>query len=81
MQGQCPLQFWAGGPSRVALDVVPLRGKMSIGSGEACHCLDLGEGSGTGEEGAIGADICSDKEAPCERLKGWAINECPSNMR
>ena len=27
----------------------------------------------------MGADICSEEEAPCERLKGWAVGGCPSN--
>ena len=54
---------------------------MSTGSGEVCHHLGLGEGSGTREEGAMGVDICFDEEVSCERLKGWAIGECPSEMQ
>ena len=79
MQGQCPSPFRAGDPSGVALDVVPLGGETSIGSGEGCCCLGLGECSGTGEEGAMGADTCLEEEASCERLKGWDISACPSN--
>ena len=48
-----------GGPSKVALDVVPPRDMSSIGSGEGCHHLGLGECSGTGEEGTTWADGCS----------------------
>ena len=71
--------FELGGPSRVALDMVPLGGKTSTRSGEGCYCLGLGECSGTGGEGATGVDTCSDEEAPCERLNGWDISACPSN--
>ena len=77
--GAVPLAIWARGPSRVALDVVPLGGKTSIGSGEGCCCLGLGECSGTREEGAMRVDRCFEEEAPCERLKGWDTGACPSN--
>ena len=69
-----------GGPSRVALDMVLPGGKTSTRSGEGCHHLGLGEYSGAGGEGAMGAYTCSEEEAPCERLKGWDISACPSNM-
>ena len=62
-----------GGPSGVALDVVPPRGILSTGSGEGCHHLGLGESSGAGEEGATGADSCSVGEAPCDKVNGWEV--------
>ena len=71
--------FELGGPSRVALDMVPLGGETSMGSGEGCHCLGLGECSGTEGELAMVADTCSEGEAPWERLKGWDVGACPSN--
>ena len=68
-----------GGPSEVALDVVPPRGVSSTGSGEGCCHLGLGECSGTGE-GAAGADGCSIGEAPCDKVNGWDMGACPINM-
>ena len=72
--------FELGGPSGVALDVVLLGGKTSTRSGEGCCHLGLGEHQGTGGEGAMGVDTCSEEEAPCERLNGWDISACPINM-
>ena len=71
--------FEPGGPSKVALDMVLLGGRTSTRSGEGCCHLGLGECSGTGGEGAMGADTCSEEEAPCERLNGWDISVCLSN--
>ena len=80
MVGFISCHFELGGPSRVALDVVLPGGKTSTGSGEGwCH-LGLGECSSTGGEGVTGVDICSEEEAPCERLNGWDISACPINM-
>ena len=67
-----------GGSSGVVLDVVPPRGETSTRSGEGCHCLGLGECSGAGGEGFMGADTCLE-EASCERLNGRDINTCPIN--
>ena len=78
-RGSVPHLFELGGPSGVALDEVPPRGETSTGSGEGCCHLGLGEWSGTGEEGAMGAGTCSKEDAPCERLNGWDISTCPSN--
>ena len=72
--------FELGAPSRVALDVVPPGGETSTWSGEGCHHLGLGEHSGAGGEGSMGADTCPEEEAPCERLNGWDISACPINM-
>ena len=69
-----------GAPLEVALDMVPLGGETSAGSGEGCCLLGLGECSGAGEEGTPGAGTCSEGEAPWERPKGWDISACPSNM-
>ena len=66
------------GPLGVPLDMVPLGGETSTGSGEGCHHLGLGECSGRGKEGTPGADTCSEGEAPWERPKGWDIGTCPS---
>ena len=48
-RSSAPCHFELGGPSRVALDMVPLGDEMSIGSGEGCCCFSLGECSGTRE--------------------------------
>ena len=37
--------------------------------------MGLGECSGTGGEGATGADTCSVEEAPCERVNGWDMGD------
>ena len=58
-KGGISCHFELGSPSGVAVDVVPPKGMSSTGSEEGCHCLGLGECSGTGEEGAAGADSCS----------------------
>ena len=55
------------GPSEVALDVVPLRGMLSPGSGDGCHLLSLGECSGTSEGGAAEADGYLAGKAPCDK--------------
>ena len=78
-KGGISCHFELGGPSKVALDVAPPRGLSSIGSGEGCHCLALGECSGTGEEGAAGVDGCSIGEAPCDKVNGWDVGACPIN--
>ena len=65
-----------GGPSGVALDVVLPR---CTGSGEGCCHLGLGEHSGAGGEGFMGAGTCPEGEASCERLNGRDISTCPIN--
>ena len=59
-----------GGPVKVALDVVPPTSMSSMGSGERCCLLGLGECSGTSKGGAAGADSCSAGEAPCDKVNG-----------
>ena len=64
----------------MALAVFPLRGVVSTGSGEGhCH-LGLHEHSGTGEEGAVGADSCSGGKVPWEKVNGWDVGVCPIKM-
>ena len=74
----CPLEL--GGPSMVALDVVPPRGMLSTGSGEGSHPLGLGECSGASAGGATEADGCLVGEAPCDKENGWDVGACPINM-
>ena len=71
--------FQLGGLSRVALDVVPLGGETSTGSGKGCCHLGLGEHSGMGGEAVMGTGTCSEEEASCERLNGRDIGACPIN--
>ena len=66
-----------GGPSKVALDVVPPRGMLSTGSGEGCCLLGLGNCLGTGAGGAAWADSCSPGEVPCGKMNGWDMSGCP----
>ena len=73
----CHLEL--GGPSEVALDMVPPRGVLSTGSGKGCCHLGLGECSGAVEEGTTGADGCSIGEAPCDKVNGWDVGACPIN--
>ena len=74
--------FKLGGPSGVTLDVVLLRTKISIRSGEWCCHLGPGEGPGMvweeGEE-ALGASPCWEEDAPWGMLKRWEISVCPSS--
>ena len=74
----CHLEL--GSPSQVALDVIPLRGMLSTGSGEVCHLLALGECSGTSTGGAAEADGCLVGEAPCDKVDGWDMGAWPINM-
>ena len=67
-----------GGPSEVALDVVPPRDVLSEGSGERCHLLGLGDCSGAGIQEAVGVDSCSAGEAPCDKVNGWMWGPAPS---
>ena len=78
-RGGISCHFGLGGPSGVALDVVPPKGMSSTGSGEGCHYLGLGEHLDAGEEGATGADGCSVGDAPCEKVDGWNMGACPIN--
>ena len=79
-KGSISCHFELGGPSEVALDVVPPKGMMSPRCGERCHHLHWGECSGAREEGATGADTYSVEEAPCERVNGRNMGTCPINM-
>ena len=71
-----PLQ--GRGPVGVAWDMAPLRGKVSIGSGEWHHHLGQGEWSGTGGEDVPGAGPGGRGGAPWGMPKKWAIGACPS---
>ena len=79
-QGGTSHHLELGGPSAVALDVVPPRGMPSTGSGEGSCLLGLGECSGAGAGGAAEADGCLAGEAPCDKENGWDVGACPINM-
>ena len=69
-QGGTSCHLELGGPSRVALDVVPPRGMLSTGSGEGSCLLGLRQCSGAGAGGTAEADGCSVGEAPCDKENG-----------
>ena len=56
------------------------RGMLSVGSGEGCCLLGLGDCSGTGAGGAAGVDGCSAGEVPCDKVNGWDMGACPIKM-
>ena len=70
--------FGAGGPSKVALDVVLPRGMLSTGSGEGCCLLSLGDCLGTGMGKAPGEDCGSAGVVPCDKMNGWDVGVCPN---
>ena len=74
------LTVWSWVFFKAVLHVVLPRSMLSTGSGEGCHLLGLGECSGTGEEGAAGADGCLIGEAPCDKVNGWHVCACPINI-
>ena len=76
-QLECPVPRWdlslfgaGGGSSKVILDVVQPRGMLSMGSGEGCHLLGLGDCLGTGMGGAAGVGCSSTGEVLCDRVNG-----------
>ena len=69
-QGETSHCLELGGPSVVALDVVPPRGMLSTGPGEGSHLLGMGECSGTSTRGAAEADGCLMGEVPCDKVNG-----------
>ena len=79
-QGGTSHHLELGDPSNVVLDVVLPRGMPSMGSGEGCHLLGLGDCLGTGAGGATGADCSSTGEVPCDRANGWDMGVCPNKV-
>ena len=55
--GQDLLLLGAGGPPGVAFEVVPPKAMLSMGSGEGCHLLGLGDCLGTGVGGVAEAPL------------------------
>ena len=69
-----------GDPTRVAFNVVLLKGKLSTGSGEGCHLLGVGDGLGTGVGGTAEVACSSTGEALCNRMNGGDGGVCPNKM-
>ena len=69
-----------GGPPKVAFGVAPPIGMLSMGSGEGCHLLGLGDflGTGVGERAAVGCS--SMDEVLCGGMSGGNGGVCPSRM-
>ena len=59
-----------GGPPRVAFGVVLPIGTFSIGSGEGCHLLGLGDCLGTGVGEVAVVDCSSRGEVFCGKMSG-----------
>ena len=72
--------FGAGGPPRVAFEVVLPRGILSTGSGEGCHLLGLGDCLGTGVGGTAEVGCSSTGKALCDRTNGGDRGFCPNKM-
>ena len=69
-----------GGLPRVAFRVVPPRGILSIGSGEGCHLLGLGDCLGTGVGGVAEVGCSSTGEVLCGGASGGNGGVCPKKM-
>ena len=69
-----------GGSPRVAFQVVLPNGMLSMGSGEGCHLLGLGDILGTGVGGTAGVGCSSTEEGLCNRMKGGDGGVCPNKM-
>ena len=72
------------GPPKVAFGVAPPIGMLSMGSGEGCHLLGLGDcfGASVGEMAAVGCSSMG--EALCGKMSEGNRGLCPSrtcNMR
>ena len=79
-QGETSCHLELGGPSEVALDVVPTRGMLAMGSAKESCLLDLGDCSGAGTGGAAEADSCSTGEVPCDKVNRWDVGVCPNKI-
>ena len=69
-----------GGPPRVTFEVVLPKGMLSMGSGEGCHLLGLGDCLGTGVGGTAEVGCSSTGEALCNRMNGGDGGVCPNKM-
>ena len=68
-----------GGPSEVALDVVPPRGMLSTVSGEGCHHLGLEGMLRCRRRRSCWGRQLLNGEAPCDKVNGWDVGACPIN--
>ena len=70
----------AGGPPKVAFGVAPPIGMLSMGSGEGCHLLGLGDclGTSVGETAVVGCSSMG--EVLCGKMSGGDRGVCPSRM-
>ena len=69
-----------GGPSAVALDVVPPRGMLSTGSGEGCCLWAWGSAQVLVQEELLKQMVAWWGEAPCDKVNEWDVGACPINM-
>ena len=68
------------GHPKVAFGVVPSIGVLSMGSGEGCHLLGLGDCLGTGVDELAVVSFSSTGEALCYKMSGGNRGVCPSRM-
>ena len=66
-----------GGPPEVAFGVVPPGGMLSIGSGEGCCLLGLGDCLSVGVGGALKVGCSSTGEVLCSEVSGGNGGVCP----
>ena len=67
-----------GGPPEVAFGVTPPIGVLSMGSGEGCHLLGLGDCLGVGVGGMVAVGCSSMGEVFCGKASGGDGGVCPS---
>ena len=69
-----------GGPPKVAFGMATPIGMLSMGSGEGCHLIGLGDclGTGVGEPAAVGCSSMG--EVLCGNTSGGDRGGCPSRM-
>ena len=67
-----------GGPPKVAFGVAPPIGMLSMGSGEGCHLLGLGDCLGASVGGTVVVGCSSTGEVLCGKTSGGDGGVCPS---
>ena len=79
---QCGISHLLGleGPPEVAFGVAPPIGMLSMGSGEGCSLLGLGDCLGTGVSGMAAVGCSSMGEVLCGNTSGDDRGVCQSRM-
>ena len=77
---QCGISYLLvlGGPPEVAFGVALPIGMLSMGSGEGCHLLGLGDCLGIGVGGMVAVGSSSEGEVFCGKASGGDEGVCPN---